>query len=295
MKSNVSNIWKFILSSIVFFSTSILVSILFMFLLPNFTIDSKHLGNYAIFDFVASVILCIILVLINYKLLKENYISNENKIKGRNLKSYLKIVIKYTFMFFGVKVLASILESTLCTAFNIPITNPENQEMIEKVFLKGPVFMIISATVLAPLSEELVFRGALKKVLNKKGIFITVSGLIFGLMHVTESYLLLGSIFLIGLVLEMINKTDYKFKRWLSVIAVASIIIVFLGSSWLIHGNALYTFVSIKPTEMVNAIGYVSIGIYLAFLYTKHDDLMLNMSVHGLNNLISLILYVLFL
>ena len=295
MKSKISNIGKFILSSIIFFSSGILVSIFIKLFLPHFVVDSNHLRNYAIFDLVATAVGAIILVLINYRTLKENYINNENKIKGRNLKSYLKIVIKYTFMFFGIKILAGMLEATVGSFFNISITNPENQDMIEKIALEGPVYMIISATVFAPLSEELLFRGALKKVLNKKGIFITVSGLIFGLMHITESYLLLGVIFLIGLVLEMMDKTDYKFKRWLSVIAVASIIMLFLGTEWFIHGNALYAFVSIEPGEIINGIGYVAIGGYLAFLYTKHEDLLLNMSIHGLNNLISLVLYMLFL
>ena len=294
MKRKISYIGKFILSSIVFFLMGTLVYYVLSKAVPSFKIDFSHLRNYALFDLLTEIIVSILIVAINFKILKENYIKNGNKIKN-NFGSYLKIVIINTFAFFAVKYFAGIIETSLCGFFNVKVELAKNQKVINDLFLAAPIFMIISGSVFAPLSEELIFRGALKKVLNKKGIFITVSGLIFGLMHITGSYLLLATIFLIGLVLEMIISSNSKNKKVLSVIAVASLILLFFGIEYLLHGNIIYPFIKITPSELIGSVGYVIPGIYFAYLYTKYDDIFLNMGVHGLNNLFSFLMYMLFL
>ena len=44
------------------------------------------------------------------------------------------------------------------------------------------------ALILAPFMEELLFRGIIRKVFNNGYLFIIISGLIFGILHVIDDF-----------------------------------------------------------------------------------------------------------
>ncbi len=44
--------------------------------------------------------------------------------------------------------------------------------------------MLICAGILAPITEEITFRKAFKNVFKSKWIFVMISGLVFGILHV---------------------------------------------------------------------------------------------------------------
>lgn len=67
------------------------------------------------------------------------------------------------------------------------INTSSNQEEIIKTFDKAPIYTLILATIFAPILEELVFRLSIRKMFKNNTIFIIVSGLLFGLMHVIEA------------------------------------------------------------------------------------------------------------
>ena len=51
-----------------------------------------------------------------------------------------------------------------------------------------PVYLILSAIITAPIIEETIFRLTIRKLINNKIIFIIISGLLFGFLHVIYSY-----------------------------------------------------------------------------------------------------------
>ena len=59
-----------------------------------------------------------------------------------------------------------------------------NEETIRTMFSKAPVYVFISAVFLAPLLEELVFRQSIRNMFSNDLLFIIMSGLIFGGLHV---------------------------------------------------------------------------------------------------------------
>ena len=59
-----------------------------------------------------------------------------------------------------------------------------NQNLIEIYVKTSPFLMVVSTAFLAPFYEEVLFRLGINKVLNNKCLFIVISGMIFGLLHV---------------------------------------------------------------------------------------------------------------
>ena len=58
-----------------------------------------------------------------------------------------------------------------------------NEESIRKQFEIAPIFTYISAVFLAPVLEESIFRLSFRNIIENKYIFIIISGLVFGGLH----------------------------------------------------------------------------------------------------------------
>jgi membrane protease YdiL (CAAX protease family) len=81
----------------------------------------------------------------------------------------------------------------LMIAFNVLIntffhTDGANNENLVRTMLHAyPFIMGIDACILAPLTEEIVFRKTIKDIFSNRYLFIIVSTLLFGLAHVAYS------------------------------------------------------------------------------------------------------------
>lgn len=63
-----------------------------------------------------------------------------------------------------------------------------NEQAVRESIKAAPLYMLFSCSIVAPLFEELVFRKSLKELIKNKWIFIILSGLIFGGLHVIGTY-----------------------------------------------------------------------------------------------------------
>lgn len=63
---------------------------------------------------------------------------------------------------------------------SIPQNESDNRALLELM----PIYAIISMIILAPLSEELTFRGSFKKITQNKYLFLIITSFLFGFMHV---------------------------------------------------------------------------------------------------------------
>ena len=62
-----------------------------------------------------------------------------------------------------------------------------NEESVRSLIDIAPLFMAFELAIYAPITEELIFRKSIKDITNNKYIYILLSGLIFGGMHVIGS------------------------------------------------------------------------------------------------------------
>ena len=124
-----------------------------------------------------SFIVLFILILISKKKLIENF-----KDYKKNWKVLLKRNAKYWFCALGVMFMANLMISLI---FN-RLTSANDQN-VRDIFNIAPIYIIFEAAILAPFTEELVFRQSIRYLCKNKYVFIILSGLIFGFMHTLAS------------------------------------------------------------------------------------------------------------
>ena len=100
-------------------------------------------------------------------------------------KSYMKEYLLLSFKTWLKSLLIMMLLSIALQIFT-SLQSSNNQETLQIMFNKYPIFIGLLAMIYAPLTEELMFRGVFKKFIKSKYLFIIISGVMFGLMHVID-------------------------------------------------------------------------------------------------------------
>lgn len=290
MSENKKNLGKLIISILLFFYlATILVIILRSF---GITLNGDNNLHLVAVDFAVSGLLSVILMILHFDLIKEG----KKKISlkyGKNIWGFFKTVIIAFLVMYIVKIVAAQIDVFLLTLFGLSEESTvENQALIEELMASAPAMMIISTSIFAPIEEELLFRGAIGKVIKNKKVFILVSGLIFGLMHVTGSITLLLELLLLGVVMNFIlsnDKISKDNKKMLSVISLVSILLLFGGIFYFQKGNLISIIMKADLVEVFGSVIYIAMGIFLAALYAKEDNIILNIAVHAINNILGVI------
>lgn len=281
----------------------ILVSILLFFYLGGFvvlfmrgvlgmTLSGENNFDIVLVDFSASLIITIFVSLFYFDIVKGDLKKLKEKFGDNLVVKFLKKVFIAFLIMNLVKYVGATIVVFLEDIFNIEEATVDNQALIETLLGSAPAMMIISVCIFAPIEEELIFRGAIRKIIKNKKVFITVSGLIFGLMHVTDSLTLILELLLLGVITSLIlcnDKISKDNKIMLSVTSIVVILLVFSGIYYFQFGNLLVKLASLDIVEVIGSIIYISMGVYLAYLYVKEDNIYMSIGVHALNNLVSVI------
>ena len=144
----------------------------FQLLFYNILIKDNFLINNVLY-IIMELILVIVLGLMNYKKLKNDYAKfNENH------KKYLKYGLKLWLIGLGIMMLSNAI------IYNIVGNIGNNEEINRQMITKYPIYMIISTMMFAPFIEELTFRGNFKDAFKNKNIFIIFTALLFAGVHV---------------------------------------------------------------------------------------------------------------
>ena len=149
-------------------------------------------------------IVCILIIIYNKQI-----VSNFKDLK-KNHKKYFSENIKYWLI--GLMIMYF---SNFIITYGFKNGIGDNEETIRTLFSISPIYIYISAVVIAPITEELIFRQSLKNIFQNKYLFIIMTGVIFGFAHIGFSvsspsdllyiipYGALGSMF--GIMLEKTN------------------------------------------------------------------------------------------
>lgn len=132
----------------------------------------------AIYSLIYSIVLLSSIALIFNMTLKNHWFDLK-----KNHKNYFNKYIKYWFLALGIMIISNLI---------ILLINPGatagNEDAIKKMFEVAPIYTFISAVFLAPFIEELVFRLSIRYVVKSDWLFIILSGLAFGGMHIIGTY-----------------------------------------------------------------------------------------------------------
>ena len=96
-----------------------------------------------------------------------------------NHQTYFKQYFKYWFLLLGLMMISN---SIIMVINGVEIAG--NEQAIRDMFQVSPIYIFISAVFIAPLLEEFVFRLGFRYMFPSKWVFILLSGLIFGSLHV---------------------------------------------------------------------------------------------------------------
>ena len=151
----------------------------------------------------------------------------KNKFKDFN-DNGTNYILKYAPLYLIGVIVMGIANSMLFNITGMEIsTNEQNVRTLIKYY---PIYMTFSSVIYAPIVEELIFRKTVRKLFNNGIIFVLMSGILFGLVHV------------IGTGNESIN-------------------------------------------ELLMGIPYIIIGIDIAYIYYKTDNIYTTITLHMIHNL----------
>lgn len=92
-----------------------------------------------------------------------------------NFKEYVGFAFKHWFMMFGILIFVVTIQVLLGAS-----GESGNQEALKTL----PFLYLIPGTIIyAPIVEEAVFRGSIRRLIKNDVVFIIVSGAVFGLLH----------------------------------------------------------------------------------------------------------------
>jgi len=152
-----------------------------------------------------------------------------------NFKKYIKFALKWWIIGLVIMYASNII------LYFIVNTGATNEEIVQEQIKKLPLYMLISTSITAPFTEEVVFRKSIRDVFTNKYLYIIMSFLLFGGVHVLSSNSLLEILYIIpygtfGAVFAyMYYKTNNIYTSMFIhfihnfLIVILSIIQVFLG------------------------------------------------------------------
>ena len=161
---------------------AILITLFFyrnIFILPiiyiaNINVDKISSATEVILSLINNIIFLIITVLM-YKI----DLKREWKIFRKNMSENVDTSIKYWLIGLAVMVVSNIIIN-----FVLGGGQATNEKGVQKMIDSAPYIMLIEAGLIAPINEELLFRKAFKSIINNKWLFIIISGIVFGYLHV---------------------------------------------------------------------------------------------------------------
>lgn len=164
----------------------ILIFLMFLFfdyivLIPMkiFNISSNDLRGTTIV--ILSTFKTLMMMIVLFVIYRKDLINDWDKFRANPIDN-LDSGIKYWFL--G---LIGMVASNLIINFIFKTGAPANENTVQSYISYLPWMMLINAGILAPFTEEIVFRKAFKDAIKKKWLFVIMSGVIFGGMHIIGS------------------------------------------------------------------------------------------------------------
>jgi membrane protease YdiL (CAAX protease family) len=110
----------------------------------------------------------------------------------KNIGYYLKSYLKYWVLALALM----IFSNAIINFFDVSVTSSNQQSIIDSL-INFPIYTLIETVFLAPILEELTFRLSFRKLFKNDYVFIFLSGIVFGSLHVIGEQNLLNYLYII--------------------------------------------------------------------------------------------------
>lgn len=132
--------------------------------------------NYIIIYTISSIIISLIIIFTNRRKITKDF-----KDYFKNFDKNFEISFKYWLI--GIIIM---FISNLFITLVLKKQIAGNETSIRNYIKIMPILMYINTIICAPINEEMIFRKCFKDILPTKWIFVTLSGLIFGFLHISS-------------------------------------------------------------------------------------------------------------
>ncbi len=186
---------------IIFLFFELFIEIIYYLL--GFDLTKLTISDVILLMFLKYIVLIILFIIAYRKYLKEKWKDFTN-----NFGKYFSISARNWFIGLLIMFISNIIISMFITNIG------ENESNVQLLIEKIPILAFIMTTIFAPITEEMIFRKSLQDCVNKKKLYMFLSGFIFGFVHVMGSenileYLLIIPYGSIGFMFaKTINETD---------------------------------------------------------------------------------------
>ena len=160
------------------YSKKELISAAFIFLVyfSQFILSGFMHENDKLISILIAISFYVILFILVFSLFGDKIITDAKKL-FKNFNAYME----YNLPKYGLMIISFVIISFICIFITKNATSV-NQEMIEKL---PKLVLVILSVFWAPIVEETVFRGAIRRFINNKVVFILLSAFVFGFLHAT--------------------------------------------------------------------------------------------------------------
>lgn len=176
MKTNYKPIIYLTIVLLIFYCSALFILIP----ISLFNIDINNCSDvvYNTLRVVPNIGQAILLVILYREVLKTDFKDFKN-----NFKKYSRISIKC----WGLGFLAMMV-SNFVINISSPVKMAANEQGVREIINAVPIVSLFSICLMAPIAEELTFRKSFNDCLTSKWLFILVSGITFGFLHVIGSF-----------------------------------------------------------------------------------------------------------
>jgi len=123
---------------------------------------------------------CVLLILL-FLIFRKDLIEEWKRFR-KNFLENIDIGIKYWLVGLGIMMISNII-----ITFVVNLGQAANEQAVQSMISSLPWLMLINAGLIAPCTEEIIFRKGFKKAFPNKWLFIILSALVFGALHVVTS------------------------------------------------------------------------------------------------------------
>ena len=123
---------------------------------------------------------CVLLIIL-FLIFRKDLIEEWKRFR-KNFLENIDIGIKYWLVGLGIMMISNII-----ITFVINLGQAANEQAVQSMISSLPWLMLINAGLIAPCTEEIIFRKGFKKAFPNKWLFIILSAIVFGALHVITS------------------------------------------------------------------------------------------------------------
>ena len=179
MKIDIKKFIKYIIIMLIYFVSELVF-------IPLFDINNLTSKDECVLTLLSSILCSMILILIYRKDLIKDM---------KSFKKNYKTILKTSITYWLIGYLLLTVSTALVTNIIHYIGN--NQSTLEGLINTNKLYMILSVTIFSPFVEEMIFRKSIRDFCKSDLLFMIISGLIFGYMHVMSETVLINYLLII--------------------------------------------------------------------------------------------------